>query len=90
MLLLSRLPAVAGAAEASGLADSGNGSSSASSAADDRPCQGWRAGWMGGGEVAQWGIRVSRHATSDHYVSRLLGVLGDLAAASSPSGTAGL
>lgn len=40
---------------------------------------GWQAGWVGGREVAGWGIRVTKHAAFDHYASRLLDVLSNLA-----------
>lgn len=43
----------------------------------------WEAAWLEGEELAARGICVSRFSLSDHYVSRLLGVLGDLA----PGGT---
>ena len=41
----------------------------------------WQASWVSGVSLAEDGIRVTRHMIADGWVSRLLGVLGGLAAA---------
>ena len=42
----------------------------------------WRACWVSGEAVRGGGIRISRHTVTDHWVSRLMALLTDLAAAS--------
>lgn len=86
VLLLSRVPAVA---EATGggdqapvpgdVADDVGSCGSSGSSSSTGQQQRWQAAWASGEQLAAWGIRSSRLAMSDHYVSRLLGVLGDLA-----------
>lgn len=58
-------------AEAAGGAD---GSSSSSSELEE-----WHASWSSGEQLAASGIRLTSRALSDHYASRLLAVLTELA-----------
>lgn len=44
---------------------------------------GWWARWLSGGELAEGGVRMSRHVAADHWISRMLGVLAELAPAGS-------
>lgn len=87
VLLLTRQPAPSGAAQPVGgigrccsawcccfCAGSGKGSTAAG-------LEAWEASWVTGGQLAEGGIQVSRHVIADHWASRLLGVLGDLASA---------
>jgi hypothetical protein len=78
VLLLSRAAAGPATMHRDSSDASGAGSSSSSGRADG--CD-WQAGWVGSSELAGWGVRVTKHAAADHHVSRLLGVLGNLAAA---------
>lgn len=72
-------PGVAASAAAEESSSSSSGCSSSVKVGDSSQ-EGWQAAWVSGEEVAAWDIRVSRCVLADHYVSRLLGVLGDLAA----------
>lgn len=97
VLLLTRVPraaaggdptaAAAGSSDAAHADDAsvGSGSSNTSSPQEDER---WQAGWASGGQLAGWGVRSCRGALYDQHVSRLLGVLGDLAAPSAAAGDA--
>lgn len=82
LLVLSRLapaqPAAAAAGDSAEQAAAGAGSSSGSSCSGTAE-HAWQATWVSGEAAAAWGIRASNHALADHYVSLLLGVLGELA-----------
>lgn len=69
-----------GEAEGNGAGTSGGASSSSSS----REQEGWQASWVSGEQLAASGIRLSSRTLSDHYASRLLAVLAELA---QPSGS---
>ena len=49
----------------------------------------WRACWVSGEAVRDGGIRISRHTVTDHWVSRLMALLTDLAAATAGAGEGG-
>lgn len=48
----------------------------------------WQAWWLTGEQLNERGIIASRNTVMDHWASRLLGVLGDLAAADGGEGSA--
>jgi hypothetical protein len=89
VLLLSRSDSGAAAVTPAPAADNGAGSSSSSDGGEKTSRHLYQAGWLSGGDLAGFNIRVSAAAVKDHYVSRLLGVLGGLAAGS-PAGTSGV
>ena len=62
-----------------GISTSNGGSSEAGQGSHPGPS--WQAGWVSSELLGGCGIRISRHALADHHVSRLLAVLGGLAAA---------
>lgn len=74
-------PGVDGEAEGNGAGSSGRASSSSSSSGEQ---EGWQASWVSGEQLAASGIRLSRRTLSDHFASRLLAVLAELA---QPSGS---
>ena len=55
------------------------GGSSSTSGSSCGAAEEWHACWAGGEQLAASGIRVSSHALSDHFASRLLAVLAELA-----------
>lgn len=84
VLWLARPPECAAAAASADNNSSSSGSSDRSSKGVLE--LGWAALRVGCEGMAQWGVRPSRHALADHHVSRLLGVLGELASLAGTSG----
>eukprot|EP00887_Chlorella_sp_A99_P004647 scaffold4.g4647.t1 len=67
---------------AAGTSTASSTSSGGSRDASGATHQQWQAGWLQPERLADGGLRVTRHSMSDHRASRLLAVLGDLAAPS--------
>lgn len=79
VLLLSRSAAGAAAQQEPGGESAAAGGSTSDGSSSSGEQEEWQASWASGEQLAASGIRVSSCTLSDHYASRLLAVLAELA-----------